>query len=100
MSRLLDDLLATARKRSSAYVDCDVDLAGLARNISAEYALLAAERSLQLDLRLARGPVVYADPASLDRAVSNLLSNAVRLALEALPSPSPPPGLGLGSSPR
>jgi signal transduction histidine kinase len=48
----------------------------------AEYALLAAERSLQLDLRLASGPVVYADPASLDRAVSNLLSNAVRLAPE------------------
>lgn len=46
MSRLLDDLLATARKRSSAYVDCDVDLAGLARNISAEYSLLATERSL------------------------------------------------------
>jgi signal transduction histidine kinase len=82
MSRLLDDLLATARKRSSAYVDRDVDLAGLARNISAEYALLAAERSLQLDLRLASGPVVYADPASLDRAVSNLVSNAVRLAPE------------------
>jgi signal transduction histidine kinase len=82
MSRLLDDLLATARKRSSAYVDRDVDLAGLARNISAEYALLAAERSLQLELRLASGPVAYADPASLDRAVSNLLSNAVRLAPE------------------
>jgi signal transduction histidine kinase len=82
MSRLLDDLLATARKRSSAYVDREVDLAGLARNISAEYALLVAERSLQLDLRLASGPGVYADPASLDRAVSNLLSNAVRLAPE------------------
>jgi signal transduction histidine kinase len=90
MSRLLDDLLATARKRSSAYVDREVDLAGLARNISAEYALLAAERSLQLDLRMASGPVVYADPASLDRAVSNLLSNAVRLAPEAPRSPSPP----------
>jgi signal transduction histidine kinase len=82
MSRLLDDLLATARKRSTAYVDRGVDLAGLARSISAEYALLAAERSLQLDLRLASGPVVYADPASLDRALSNLLSNAVRLAPE------------------
>ena len=45
-----------------------------------EYALLAAERALRLDLRLAPGPIVYADPASLDRALSNLLSNAVRLA--------------------
>jgi signal transduction histidine kinase len=80
MSRLLDDLLATARKRSAAFVDREVDLAGLTRAVGEEYTLLAAERSLRLDLRLAAGPVVYADPESLDRAVSNLLSNAVRLA--------------------
>lgn len=80
MIRLLDDLLATARRRSAAFVDRDVDLVQLARETAAEFALLAAERSLRLDLRLAPGPVVYADPASLDRAVSNLLSNAVRLA--------------------
>lgn len=82
MARLLDDLLATARKRSSAFVDREVDLAGVARHTAADFTLLAAERSLHLDLRLASGPVVYADPASLDRAVSNLLSNAVRLAPE------------------
>lgn len=80
MSRLLDDLLATARKRSAAFVDREVDLAGLTRGVAEEFALLAAERALRLDLRLATGPVVYADPESLDRALSNLLSNAVRLA--------------------
>ena len=80
MSRLLEDLLATARKRSSAFVDRDVDLAGVAQQVADEFRLLAAERSLRFDLRLARGPVVYADPASLDRALSNLVSNAVRLA--------------------
>ena len=80
MSRLLDDLLATARKRSAAFVDREVDLAGLTRAVAEEHTLLAAERSLRLDLRLAAGPVVYADPESLDRALSNLLSNAVRLA--------------------
>jgi signal transduction histidine kinase len=80
MSRLLDDLLATARKRSAAFVDREVDLAGLARAVAEEHTLLAAERSLRLDLRLSAGPVVYADPQSLDRALSNLLSNAVRLA--------------------
>ncbi|HYI59840.1 MAG TPA: HAMP domain-containing sensor histidine kinase [Microlunatus sp.] len=80
MSRLLDDLLATARKRSAAFVDREVDLAGLTRAASEEYTLLAAERALQLDLRLSSGPLVYADPESLNRALSNLLSNAVRLA--------------------
>lgn len=82
MSRLLDDLLATARKRSAAFVDREVDLVDLAQGVAAEYGLLAADRSLRLDLRLARGPVVYADPASLDRALSNVVSNAVRLAPE------------------
>jgi signal transduction histidine kinase len=80
MSRLLEDLLATARKRSSAFVDREVDLVGVARDVADEFMLLAAERQLRLDLRLASGPVVYADPALLDRALSNLLSNAVRLA--------------------
>ena len=80
MSRLLEDLLATARKRSAAFVDREVDLAGVARDVADEFMLLAAERPLRLDLRLAPGPVVYADPALLDRALSNLLSNAVRLA--------------------
>ena len=80
MSRLLDDLLATARKRSAAFVDREVDLAALTRTATEEYTLLATERALQLDLRLSSGPLVYADPESLNRALSNLLSNAVRLA--------------------
>jgi signal transduction histidine kinase len=80
MSRLLEDLLATARKRSSAFVDREVDLAGVARDVADEFLLLADERSLRLELRLVPGPVVYADPALLDRALTNLLSNAVRLA--------------------
>jgi signal transduction histidine kinase len=77
---LLDDLLATARKRSAAFVDREVDLAALTRTVTEEYALLATGRALQLDLRLSSGPLVYADPESLNRALSNLLSNAVRLA--------------------
>jgi signal transduction histidine kinase len=80
MSRLLEDLLATARKRSSVFLDSDVDLALLARQTVDEFRLLADDRELRFNLRLASGPVVYADPASLYRAVSNLLSNAVRLA--------------------
>ena len=80
MSRLLDDLLATAKKRSAAFEDREVDLASLAGAVTQEYAVLAADRSLRLDHRLSAGPVVWADPVSLGRAVSNLVSNAVRLA--------------------
>jgi signal transduction histidine kinase len=80
MSRLLDDLLASARKRSTAFADADVDLADLARSAVAEHTLLADQRSVKLDVRVAAGPVVYADRVSLERAVSNLLANAVRLA--------------------
>ena len=80
MSRLLDDLLATAKKRSAAFEERAVDLAALVRSTAEEYRILAAERDLRLDLRLPAGPVVWADPVSLGRAVSNLLSNAVRLA--------------------
>lgn len=80
MSRLLDDLLATARKRSAAFVDREVDLARLVDSVGQEYAVLAEQRTLRVDLRLASGPMVYADPASLGRALSNLVSNAVRLA--------------------
>ena len=59
MSRLLDDLLATARKRSAAFVDREVDLAGLTRTVTEEYALLASERALRLDLRLSSGPPTF-----------------------------------------
>ena len=80
MSRLLEDLLATARTRSAAFGDREVDLAAVARDAAEQYRLLAGERGIRLDLRLPSGPVVYADTESLDRALSNLLSNAVRLA--------------------
>ena len=62
MSRLLDDLLAAARERSPAFADAEVDLAELAGEVADEYALLAAERPLRLDLRLAPGPVVVRRP--------------------------------------
>jgi len=80
MSRLLDDLLASARKRSTAFADADIDLADLTRTAVTEHTLLADERGLRMDLRVAAGPVVYADRISLERAISNLLANAVRLA--------------------
>lgn len=80
MTRLLDDLLATARRRSIAFADADIDLADLTRAAVAEHTLPAADRGVRLDLRLSDGPVVSADPVALERAVSNLLANAVRYA--------------------
>ena len=98
---LLDDLLAMARKRSAAFVDRDVDLIQLARDTADESTLLAAERSLRLDLRLAPGPVVYADPRSTAPCPT---SSPTRCALpqRAAPSPSPPAAgrLDLDRGPR
>lgn len=92
MSRLLEDLLATARTRSDAFTDRDVDVAELASATAAEYRTLAARRALTVRERISGGPVVFADPDALNRALGNLLSNAVRLA---------PPGstitIGVGS---
>jgi signal transduction histidine kinase len=80
MTGLLEDLLATARARSAAFVDEPVDLALLAQQVVEEFAQLAADRALRLTTRLPRGPLVIADPEALARAIGNLLSNAVRLA--------------------
>jgi signal transduction histidine kinase len=80
MTRLLEDLLATARVRSGAFVEQQVDLSLLARQTVEEARVLATERGLRLALRLDPGPVVIADAQALSRAIGNLLSNAVRLA--------------------
>ena len=55
MARLLEDLLATARSRSVAFVDQQVDLSLLARHSVEEVRVLAAERGLRLTLRLTPG---------------------------------------------
>ena len=80
MSRLLEDLLATARRRSGSFADQKVDLLSFVTEVVDEHRLLADERPLQVATRLSPGPVVYADPESLARALANLLSNAIRLA--------------------
>ena len=80
MTRLVEDLLASARRSSPAFVDADVDLATIAGEAAEEYELLAADRELRVVRRLAPGPVAAGDASALRRAVDNLLSNAVRLA--------------------
>ncbi|MXP21714.1 HAMP domain-containing protein [Gordonia sp. HNM0687] len=82
MSRLLDDLLATARRRSGSFADERVDVHDFVNDIVGDHQLLARERSLELTGHCSPGPMVYADPESLARALTNLLSNALRLAPE------------------
>lgn len=80
MTRLVEDLLASARRSSPAFVDADVDLAAIAGEAAEEYQLLTADRELHVVRRLAPGPTAAGDASALRRAVDNLLSNAVRLA--------------------
>ncbi|MFJ5262837.1 sensor histidine kinase [Streptomyces sp. NPDC088387] len=80
MTRLVEDLLATARRNAPALADADVDLAAAAREASEEFGPLAVERGLDLQRRLPGGLTVIGDHDALRRAVGNLLSNAVRLA--------------------
>jgi signal transduction histidine kinase len=80
MTRLVEDLLASARRSSPAFVDADVDLAAIAGEAAEEYQLLAADRELRVVRRLSPGPIAAGDASALRRAVDNLLSNAVRLA--------------------
>lgn len=93
MGRLLDDLLATARTRSDAFPDREVDIADVAASAVSEYRALAQQRNLHLAEHLHPGPMTHGDPDALTRATGNLLSNAVRLA---------PPGtiitIGVGST--
>jgi len=86
MTRLVEDLLATARRTAPALADADVDLAAAAAEACEEFAPLAAERGLVLHRRLTTGLTVIGDHDALRRAVGNLLSNAVRLS---------PPGTGI-----
>ncbi|MCP2262691.1 sensor histidine kinase [Promicromonospora thailandica] len=80
MSRLLEDLLATARLRSEAFTDREVDLAALAAAAARENRAVAGRRGVSITERAHPGPVAYGDANALARALDNLLSNAVRLA--------------------
>ncbi len=86
MARLVDQLLAVARLESGLVApDEDVDLRGLLREVAEEFAPLAAARGRDLAVELPEGEVrarVHRD--SLQRAVVNLLENAVKF--------SPPDG--------
>jgi signal transduction histidine kinase len=79
MTRLLEDLLAVARQRSSAFAEAEVELGTTTRRAVEEYRLLAEERGIRVETRVdGNGPLVYADELALTRVLRNLLANAVR----------------------
>jgi signal transduction histidine kinase len=80
MTRLIEDLLATARRSAPAFHDGDVDLAAVVSDAADEFAPLATARGLTIDRETTGGLVIIGDHDALRRAIGNLLSNAVRLA--------------------
>ena len=80
MARLVDDLLALARRQEPTLEHELVDLGVAVTEASDDYVVPAAARDIVLDRAIAPGVVVTGDRDALKRAVANLLDNAVRLA--------------------
>ncbi|WP_199565052.1 sensor histidine kinase [Spongiactinospora rosea] len=80
MTRLVEDLLATARRTAPALADTDVDVGTVAAEACDDFETLAAGRGMRLIRAAPAGLVAIGDHDALRRAVGNLLSNAVRLA--------------------
>ena len=78
MSRLVEDLLATARRDAHGLSDADVELTTVAREAGEESFI--TDRGLKLRYELPGDLHLIGDADGLRRAVGNLLSNAVRLA--------------------
>jgi signal transduction histidine kinase len=80
MARLVDDLLALARRQEPTLEHEPVDLGVAVAEASDDFVVPAAARDIVLDRAIAPGVVVTGDRDALKRAVANLLENAVRLA--------------------
>jgi signal transduction histidine kinase len=80
MARLVDDLLALARRQEPTLEHEPVDLGAAVAEASDDFVVPAAARNIVLDRAIAPGVVVTGDRDALKRAVANLLENAVRLA--------------------
>ena len=80
LTRLVDGLLELSRgdARTALSGTEPVDLVALARSVCEQLEVLAAERDQALTLSGAECAEVRGDPASLRRAVTNLVDNAIR----------------------
>jgi signal transduction histidine kinase len=79
MARLVDDLLALARRQEPTFEHELVDLGAAVAEASDDFVVPAAARDIVLDRAIGPGVIVSGDRDALKRAVANLLENAVRL---------------------
>jgi signal transduction histidine kinase len=80
MASVVDDLMIVARAESPAATLEDIELESLLVQLRDEYAAIAAERTLAIDVAAVPHLAVHADRVSLERAISNLVDNALRFA--------------------
>ena len=81
MTVLVDDLLAQARSGVPEVSRSDVDLVATASDVVEEFSASAGQRNLQLRLVAPPAPmIIRGDGPALRRAISNLVSNAVKIA--------------------
>ena len=81
MSAMIQGLLATARMQTDKAQAITVDLADLVDSKVADFAPIAAEKSVALEGRPGQADVQGIEVA-LDRALTNLIDNAVKVAPE------------------
>jgi len=81
LQRIVDDLLELARLEQPGIQpgEGDVDLAALARGVAESFREAAAARGLALEVEVGTAPIpVRGDAAMLERALANLVDNAVK----------------------
>ena len=79
MSGMLDELLAAARHEVEQEQMVSLDLASLAGTVAEDFAATAAEREVEIVVSGA-APLVRGDRALLERALGNLVGNALVVA--------------------
>ena len=80
MASVVDDLMIVARAQAPTARFDDVPVESLLTELREEYAPIAAEREVSIEIASAPGLAVRGDRVSLERAVSNLVDNALRFA--------------------
>ncbi|MGC2241199.1 MAG: HAMP domain-containing sensor histidine kinase [Acidimicrobiia bacterium] len=79
MSHMIDGLLATARLQTGKAQAVTLDLAALVREKAAEFASLVSQKGVTMET-VASPAVVQGVEVALDRALTNLIDNALRVA--------------------